>query len=393
MRPPGPASSSLAAVVREPRPAFGSVTPPPLRCAPAESPSPPCPAVAHVAFCFCCLVWGSSFILLERVTHSLGPVEIAMWRFGGGAVVLGGIWWLAYREYRPNRRDWLSVGLFGLVFIAPPQIILPYLIHQGFGHSFFGQMVAPVPLITMLVSIPLLGVLPNRRQVVGVLGGLACMWLIVDDGIDRGMSLGFLALTLSIPISSAVGNTIIKSKLGQVPAVPLTAMMLVAGGVSLVPLQFSPTTMSAFHLSAPADIQAAGPTLLTWLYLFVLAVVATGISTATFVWLVLQRGPLFAGMTTYVVPVLALLWGQVDRERISPQQVAAIAGVLAMVALVQWGSRRVEAAGEPAALPEVLAEAIAPLPLATERQLTIAPTAAELAASKSVATRPESQVA
>ena len=58
-----------------------------------------------------------------------------------------------------------------------------------------------------------------------------------------------------------------------------------------------------------------------------------------FIWMILKKGPLFAGMTTYVVPVLALLWGTLDHETISTQQMLAIGGVLAMVALVQTGSR------------------------------------------------------
>jgi hypothetical protein len=100
--------------------------------------------------------------------------------------------------------------------------------------------------------------------------------------------------------------------------------------------------------------------------LFILGVVGTGISTAVFVWMIIERGPLFAGMTTYVVPVLSLLWGTVDHERISPQQMAAIAGVLAMVALVQFGSRGEAVVVEPAAPPQpvtVPEEAMATLPL------------------------------
>jgi drug/metabolite transporter (DMT)-like permease len=356
---------------------------------------PPCPAMAHVAFCFCCLVWGSMFILLERVTHVLGPVEIALWRFGGGAAVLAVIWRFVQPDYRPGWREGVVIGLVGLAFCAPPQIILPYLIGQGFGHSFFGQMVALVPLITILVSIPLLGVLPTQRQLVGVLGGLACMWLIVDDGFERGMSIGFLALTLWIPISSALSNTVIKWKLSQVPAVPLTATMLAVSGLWLAPLPFSPATMGALHLSSAASAPMASPSFVTWVQLFVLTVVATGFSTAAFVWMILKRGPLFAGMTTYVVPVLALLWGQVDRERISPQQLAAIVGVLAMVALVQSGSRRVSVMAEPAApptmLPGCIAEAIAPMPAAGEPHLTVA--SAGLVAADLVESQPESQVA
>jgi drug/metabolite transporter (DMT)-like permease len=43
-------------------------------------------------------------------------------------------------------------------------------------------------------------------------------------------------------------------------------------------------------------------------------------------------------MVTYIIPVIALLWGYVDGESISSQQMIAIAGVLAMVGLVQWGA-------------------------------------------------------
>ncbi|MCI0332321.1 MAG: DMT family transporter [Planctomycetes bacterium] len=309
------------------------------------------------------------FILLDRVTHVMGPVEIALWRFGGGAAVLGFIWWLTQRDYRLSRGEWAKIVFIALVFNAPPQIVLAYLIHQGFGHSFFGPMVAPIPLITILVSIPLLGVWPTGRQLVGVLGGLACMWLIVDDGFDRGMSLTFVALALAIPVASAVCNTIIKWKLGRVPAVPLTTAILIVAGLSLAPLQFSPSAMDALHLANPTT----DPTAITWVYLFILGVVGTGLSTAVFVWLILVRGPLFAGMTTYVVPIVSLVWGSFDHERISVQQMAAIAGVLAMVALVQLGSRRESVVVEPAA-PE---GALVTLPLNAE----------------SLAVQPESQVA
>src|SRR4029079_16826803 len=73
-------------------------------------------------------------------------------------------------------------------------------------------------------------------------------------------------------------------------------------------------------------------------YLLLLGIVGSGVSTMAYIWLRVQRGALFAGMTTYVVPVIALLWGTLDHEVISGQQAMAIAGVLGMVALVQTKS-------------------------------------------------------
>jgi len=278
----------------------------------------------------------------------MGPVEIGLWRFGGGALVLGFLWWLTQRHYRLGRADLAKILFITIVFNVAPQIILPYLLHQGFGHSFFGTMVAPIPLITILVSIPLLGALPTGRQLVGVLGGLACTWLILEDGLDRGMSLALVALALVIPVMSAICNTYIKWKLPHVPALPLTTAILSTAGLCLVPLQLSQSTMDALHLAHPT----AAPTAQTWVYLFLLAVVGSGLSTGAFVWMIMERGPLFAGMTTYVVPIVSLLWGSMDHERISVQQLAAIAGVLAMVALVQFDSSRGTVDDEPDGLPE-----------------------------------------
>ena len=335
--------------------------------------------MAHLAFVFCCFVWGSSFILLERVTHVFAPVEIGIARMLSGAVVVGAFWWLRRKEFSLQRRDWINMVAAALLFTAPPQVIQAYVVSQGYGHSFFGTMVAAIPLLTILVSVPMLGILPTVRELVGVLGGLVCMWLLVDDGVHRGMSLGLLALTFAIPLTSALSNTFIKWKLPHVPAAPLTTTLLVAASLALLPLQLSTPALEAMHINGPAS---APVTPLAILYLLLLGVVASGISTMVFIWMILKKGPLFAGMTTYVVPVLALLWGTVDRETISTRQMVAIAGVLAMVALVQTGSRKMAAVLGPNRLAEVAAEpgiGVVPSP--------------EFSADDTYATPPESQVA
>jgi drug/metabolite transporter (DMT)-like permease len=350
------------------RPAFSSD--PLLRILPTT--------VALLAFIFCCVVWGSSFILLERVTHVFAPVEIGIWRMLSGAAVVGLFWLLRRGEFRLQRRDWLYMLLAAVAFTAPPQVVQSYVLAQGYGHSFFGTMVAAIPLLTVLVSIPMLGVVPTSRELVGVLGGLACMWLLVEDGVHRGMSWGLLALTFIVPLSSALSNTFIKWKLPHVQAAPLTTILLVAASFALLPLQLSTPALETLHIAGPAN---ATVTPLAVVYLLILGIVASGVSTMVFIWMILEKGPLYAGMTTYVVPVMALLWGSVDQEIVSSRQMLAIAGVLAMVALVQTGSRRVAASAE-----------FEPNDFSAEPHLAVVPTP-ELAAPTSLVSTPESQVA
>lgn len=300
----------------------------------------------HLAFVFVCVVWGSTFIFLERVTHAFGPITIGIGRLLSGAAALGIVWFLNHRHYRLRRADWGKIAFLALAFNSVPHIVMPYVLGNGFGHSFFGPLVAPIPLVTILVSVPMLGLWPTKRQLLGVFGGLACLWLIVDDGFDRGMGLGFLALAFIVPLTSAVGSTYIKWKLSHVPAVPLSAAFLAIAGLSLVPLEFFPSTLASWHL-APSP--TAVPSFPAFALLVALGAIGTGISTAVFVWMINKEGPLFAGMTTYVVPVLALAWGLLDHETITPHQLTAIAGILAMVALVQFDPARSRQFGQFAA--------------------------------------------
>jgi hypothetical protein len=70
--------------------------------------------------------------------------------------------------------------------------------------------------------------------------------------------------------------------------------------------------------------------------------------------LIRERGPLFAGMSNNLVPVGAVIAGWLDAEPVSLLQTVALAGLVSMVALVQFASRRV--------LPHEVRDATVPLP-------------------------------
>jgi drug/metabolite transporter (DMT)-like permease len=71
-----------------------------------------------------------------------------------------------------------------------------------------------------------------------------------------------------------------------------------------------------------------------------LGVVGTGAATFLFNRLIQQQGPLFAGMATNVVPIGALVLAWLDSEHVSGLQLAALAGLVCMVAVVQFAAVR-----------------------------------------------------
>ncbi|MEM9351890.1 MAG: EamA family transporter [Planctomycetota bacterium] len=290
----------------------------------------------YASFLFICTIWGASFILMERASHVMGPVDIGLWRLIGGSATLTAMILWTRGSWGVRRRDWPHIGAVALFANVYPFVVQPYVMIAAGEHAYFGMMVALVPLATILVSIPMLGVYPTRRQLFGVLGGLVCMAGVVQEGSARGISPWLLLLALTVPISYAVGNTYVKWKLEGLPAAPLTTLFLAMGAAMLLPVRLSPSSLETLGMAGPAEPYdwpvAIGS-------IAVLSILGTGIAILLFIRLIKNEGPLFAGMVTYVVPVLALAWGQYDNEWLSGRQVAAILGVLAMVAVVQWPAR------------------------------------------------------
>lgn len=274
---------------------------------------------------------------MERATHAFGAVDVGIGRLAGGAIVLAAVWWVQRGRHAVSIRDFGKIAGVALVGDTLPFVVQPYCINQGFGHSYFGMMVALVPLTTILVSVPMLGIWPTTRQFAGVVGGFLCMCLLVQDGAERGMSPGLLAMGLSVPLCYALGNTYLKWKLSHVHTVPLTTLILAFAAAWLVPLEFFPSALERFGLAGPTQPTDWATAITS---LAILGAVGTGVAVLLFVYLVVHEGPLFAGMVTYVVPVVALAWGAFDGEPITRRQLTAMAGVLAMVALVQFGGRK-----------------------------------------------------
>ncbi|QDT69510.1 putative DMT superfamily transporter inner membrane protein [Planctomycetes bacterium MalM25] len=292
--------------------------------------------MAYVYFTVVCLFFGSNFILMDRATRWFGPAEVGFWRVSNAAALMAVLWATLDRRQRLRRRDLPVIGAIGLLANAYPYAAQPMLISSGFGHSFFGMTVAFTPLLTILVSIPMLGVKPTKRQMIGVLGGLLFVFLLIYDGEQRGIHLGLLAMAVTIPLSYAIGNTWIRRNLKEADPTPLSAFMMATASVTLAPLAFGQPLADSLGVGPPGPREGYGLALFA---LMTLGICGTGACVWAFVRMVQERGPLFAGMVTYVVPVIAMLWGLVDNETITTRQIIAIAGILLMVTLVQSPAR------------------------------------------------------
>lgn len=311
------------------------------------------PAMPYVFFLVICFIWGSSFILMKKATLWLSPISVGCWRVFAGGLVLLALFWLWRQRAHVRRADWFPLlGCIVLGF-AWPYCLQPEIIARH-GSAFVGMTVGFTPLLTVLFSIPMLGILPTARQTVGVVGALVCLGLLMWDGVQRSIPWTDVLLAFSVPATYALTNNWIRRSLMHVPPLELTLVCLLGSGLLLLPLALAVPNTRPVVADQWAWALAA---------VITLGVLGTGLSTCLFMHLVQTQGPLFAGMVTNLVPIGAILWGWADHEQVTLLQVSAVLGIVAMVSLVQFGSARprVRSVNEDA-LAEISEPVIAPQP-------------------------------
>jgi len=308
--------------------------------------------MSHVMFALICVIWGTSFILMKQAVPLVGPVGVGSVRELLGAATLWVIWLLMKNRRLPfGKADLLPLLVLAVVGYMAPFTIQPYVIAQveseaGHGSAFAGMMVSLVPMATIVVSIPMLGIWPRWRQVLGVVGGFGFMVLLFREELVQGVRPIWLALGLCTPLSYAFANTYVKRRFGHVSPLALACAELSLAGVMLVSV-FAAMHATGVSLPMPAVADDAMP---TWtraaVCLLLLGVVCTGLAGYMFYTLIRKHGPLYAGMVTYIIPCVAIGIGAATGEEIGAGQLISLFGIFAMVALVQWPARRGDV-GEP----------------------------------------------
>ena len=172
---------------------------------------------------------------------AFGPIGVGAGRVLGGAGVLWVVWALSKKQGRGGVRglsggDWLALMVPVVLGSIYPYIMQPYLIGKHQDSAFFGLMVCLVPLLTILVSVPLLRVLPTVRETAGVLLGLLCMGLLLREGGVRGIMGWDLVLAALVPMSYAISNTFIKRRLSGMQPLFMTAMILGLTSIVITPI-------------------------------------------------------------------------------------------------------------------------------------------------------------
>ena len=287
-------------------------------------------------------IWGSSFILIKKGLQVFQPIQVAGIRqFLAGLVLLPWVWQYSIVNPRkeasqPDRpaglisTDYLHLFLSGLIGNGIPAFLFAYagtMIPSGLS----GIMNAFTPMFTLVIGFLFFGDNLSKNGLWGVLMGILGAIILLAPGFIFNSSASISPLGSIMVMAAAMmygyNINLIKHKLHHLPAMVKTAYPFFFMGS----LYFLILLMSGI-----LDLWAHYPSR-TWEafgYLAILGIVGSAISMIIFNMLIRHTTALVASTNTFIIPVVAVMWGVADNEPITWNMVVGLLFSLAGIYMI-----------------------------------------------------------
>lgn len=278
------------------------------------------------------LIWGSSFILIKRSLEVFSAGEVGALRTT--------IAWLfllpfALRRMRGfSQKQWLLFAVVGTVGSLIPAFLFAAA-QTGIDSSLAGILNSLTPLFTLLIGLLFFRIKPAWFNILGVFLGLTgSIGLVYVSGNGNfTVNMGYAALVIIAALCYAINVNTIKGFLQEVDSITITSLaFFTVGPIALgYLLVFTPFTST---VSAKPDALAGMG------YIAILAIVGTGLALMLFNHVIQLTSAVFASSVTYIIPIVALIWGIADGEHFKAGFLLWVLLVIVGVLMVNTSSLR-----------------------------------------------------
>lgn len=271
------------------------------------------------------LIWGSSFILIKKALIGLTPIQLGALRIVFASVFLLIIGFKSLKKIKKHHWKWvLYSALFGTFF---PAFLFAYAI-KGIDSSIASILNSVTPFNALWVGLAFFGFVFKPKQLIGVLVGLIGTVILIYQGADMNPNQNYWYAIL--PIVSSVGYAfnvnIIKKHLQDLEPLAITTGNFVTIIVPALIVLASTGFFTEFQYTSEGKSSI--------LYIFILAIMGTSLAKIMFNKLIHISSPVFSTSVTYLIPIVAVVWGVLDGEKLSVLQLFAGGIILLGVWLV-----------------------------------------------------------
>lgn len=278
------------------------------------------------------LIWGSSFILIKRGLEIFSPGEVGAFRIVAAGMVLLPL--SVPRLKQLNKRQVKNLITVGLVGSFIPAFLFAKAQTQ-LSSSLTGVFNAMTPLFVVIIGALFFNARITKRNALGLVIAFigVVILLTVKEGTGFGSFTDINAYAFYVLLACAcygLNLNIIKYRFVELKPVAITAISLLMVLPAALVYLFTFTQFSFKLLHVEGALQAAG-------YISILGIVGTALALILFNVMVKVATPVFASSVTYLIPIVAIMWGLLDGEILL---FGHYMGILAVIFGVWVGNRR-----------------------------------------------------
>lgn len=253
------------------------------------------------------LTWGSSFILMKRGLVAFSSEQVAALRIFIAFLFVSPLLFIHFKkELLKYWKAFLGMGMFGNFIPA----FLFTKAETGISSALTGMLNSLTPLFTVIVGILFYQLKTSWLSIWGVVIGFigAIILLYNGDGAAEGNNILFSLYVVLATVFYAISVNIIKKHLGGINSITATVLAMTFIGPLAGIYLFSTDFVTRLQTN-PEALGSLG-------YVSILGIVGTALSVMIFNVLIRNTNAVFASSVTYLIPIVAIMWGVIDGEPI-----------------------------------------------------------------------------
>jgi drug/metabolite transporter (DMT)-like permease len=272
------------------------------------------------------IVWGSSYILMKRGLEFFPAMQVGALRITISFLFLLPLaLWRIKRVKKENLKYLVIVGFFGsgipAFLFATAQI--------GLDSQIAGIINSVAPLFVLIFGTLFFDVRVKWYNVAGVFIGLSGVIGLLSAIGNKSFynNLGFGIYIIIATMLYSININVVKKYLKETDSLTITAISFIFIGVPSLVYLMSGTDFITRLSETPGAMKGLG-------YLSLLAILGTALSGILYNYLIKISSVLFSASVTYMIPIVAIMWGTNDGEHFYLGYIVWIALIFAGIFLV-----------------------------------------------------------
>ncbi len=256
------------------------------------------------------LVWGSSFILMKKGLESFSGKEVGLMRISMAFLFLLPL--AVQRLRKVEKKYFLLFAISGTIGNLLPALLFA-ISETRIDSALAGTLDSLAPLFTLIFGLAFFGQKTRWFNVTGVfIGLLGAVGLILSSSHGKlELDFFYASLVVLATILYGINVNFINYYFKEINALDLTILIFFVIGLPAL-------TYTLFFTPVVHKLATHPETWTSFGYIALLAVVGSGLSLMGYNHLIKITTPLFASSVTYLIPAVAIMWGVLAGEKLSP---------------------------------------------------------------------------